>query len=108
MTYSRIDLVVMLKLFHVQFFWIYLALGVPIRFVAARRFRAASTCKTTVSIVVASFASSIFSTWLPIAPILGVGLPLVLLGRTAVGESLLIGVPLVAILVAIQTVLPDE
>src|SRR5438876_10248044 len=58
MTYSRIDWVVMWKLFHVQFFWIYLALGVPIRFVAARRFRAASTCKTTLSIVVASFASS--------------------------------------------------
>ncbi len=107
MTYSRIDWVVMWKLFHVQFFWIYLALGVPIRFVAARRFRAASTCKTTLSIVVASFASSIFSTWLPIAPILGVGLPLGLLGRTAVGESLLIGVPLVAISMGIETAFLD-
>ena len=107
MTYSRIDWVVMWKLFHVQFFWICLALGVPIRFVAARRFRAASTCKTTLSIVVASFASSIFSTWLPIAPILGVGLPLGLLGRTAVGESLLIGVPLVAISMGIETAFLD-
>ena len=106
MTYSRIDWVVMWKLFHVQFFWIYLALGVPIRFVAAG-FRAASTCKTTLSIVVASFASSIFSTWLPIAPILGVGLPLGLLGRTAVGESLLIGVPLVAISMGIETAFLD-
>src|SRR5438874_1452672 len=62
---------------------------------------------TTLSIVVASFASSIFSTWLPIAPILGVGLPLGLLGRTAVGESLLIGVPLVAISMGIETAFLD-
>src|SRR5438128_10538261 len=96
MTYSRIDWVVMWKLFHVQFFWIYLALGVPIRFVAARRFRAASTCKTTLSIVVASFASSIVSTWLPIALLLCVRLPLGLLGRTAICESLLISFTLIA------------
>ena len=70
---SRIDWVVMWKLFHVQFFWIYLALGIPIRFVAVRRFGAASSRKTGVSVVVASFASSVFGTWLPIAPIFGVG-----------------------------------
>ena len=57
--------------------------------------------------MVASFASSVFGTWLPIAPILGVGLRLGFLGRTAVGESVPIGVPLVAISMGIETALLD-
>ena len=107
MTFPSIDWVVMWKLFHNQFFWIYLAFGIPIRFLAVRRFRAASASKTSLSVVVASFAASIFTTWLPIVPILGVGLPLSLIGRTAVGESLLIGVPLVAIAMGIETAFLD-
>lgn len=104
---SRMDWVVMWKLFHVQFFWIYLALGIPIRFVTVRRFGAASSRKTGASVAVASFASSVFGTWLPIATIFGVGLPLGLLGETAVGESRLIGVPLVAISRGIETAFLD-
>lgn len=107
MTASRFDWVVMWKLFHLQFFWIYLTLAIPIRFVTARHFGAASSRKTNLSVVVASFASSLFSTWLPIVPILGVGLPLGLLGRTAVGESTLIGVPLVAISMGIEATFLD-
>jgi hypothetical protein len=107
MTFSRVDWVVMWKLFHDQFFWIYLAVGIPIRFVAARRFGAASTRETSLSVVAASVASSIFSTWLPIVPILGVGLPLGILGKVAVGESLLIGVPLVAVSMGIETAFLD-
>jgi hypothetical protein len=107
MTLQRIDWVVMWKWYHFQFFWIYLVLGIPIRFVAARRFGTAFAPKTTLSVVVASFASSIFSTWLPIAPIFGVGLPLGLLGRAAISESLLIGVPLVAISMGIETAILD-
>ena len=99
----RIDWVVMWKLFHIQFFWVYLALGIPVRFVVIRRFGAASSRKAGLSVVVASFVSSVFGTWLPIAPVFGVGLPLGLLGKTAVGESLLIGVPLVAISMGIET-----
>jgi hypothetical protein len=107
MTFSRIDWVVMWKLFHYQFFCIYLSLGIPIRFVAARTFGAASSRKTSLSVVVASLVSSVFSTWLPIVPILGVGLPLGLLGKAAIGESFLIGVPLVAISMGIETALLD-
>jgi hypothetical protein len=107
MTLQRIDWVVMWKWYHFQFFWIYLVLGIPIRFVAARRFGAAFAPKTSLSVVVASFASSIFSTWLPIAPIFGVGLPLGLLGRAAISESVLIGVPLVAISMGIETAFLD-
>jgi len=104
---SRVDWVVMWRLFHVQFFWIYLALGIPIRFVTARRFGAASVHKTSLSVVVAAFASSISSTWFPIVPILGVGLPFGLFARTAVGESLLIGAPLVVISMGIETAFLD-
>src|SRR5438874_1174332 len=107
MIFSRVDWFVMWKLFHHQFFWIYLALGIPIRFVAARTFGAASARNMTLAVVIASFTSSIFSTWLPIIPILCVGLPLDLLGKVAVGESLLIGVPLVAISLGIETAFLD-
>lgn len=69
MTLSRIDWVVTWKLHHVQFFWIHLALGIPLRFVAARSFRA-STSKTTSSVIVASFVSSVSCTWLPIVPVI--------------------------------------
>lgn len=42
MNLSGVDWVVMWKLYHDQFFWIYLALGIPLRLVAARGFGAAS------------------------------------------------------------------
>lgn len=63
--------------------------------------------KTCFSVVVASFGASVFSTWLPIVPILGVGLPLGLLGKAAIAESLQIGVPLVAISMGVETALLD-
>ena len=47
------------------------------------------------------------STWFPIVPILGVGRSLNFVGRTAVGESFLIGVPLVALSMGIETTLLD-
>jgi hypothetical protein len=107
MTLPTIDWTVMWKLFHYQFFCIYLSIGIPIRFVAARTFGAPSSRKTSLIVVVASLTSSVFSTWLPIVPILGVGLPLGLLEKVAVGESFLIGVPLVAISMGIETALLD-
>jgi hypothetical protein len=105
MTFQRIDWVVMWKLYHVQFFWIYLALGIPLRFVAARRF-GASTSKTTFSAVVASFVSSAFGTWLPIVPVICFAV-LALAGASAVSESLMIGVPVVAVAMGIETVFLD-
>jgi hypothetical protein len=84
-----------------------MALGIPIRFVTVRRLGAASSRKTGVSVVVASFASSVFGAWLPLAPIFGIELPLGLLGKTAVGESVRIAVPLVAISMGIETAFLD-
>jgi hypothetical protein len=105
MTFSRIDWLVMWKLYHVQFFWIYLTVGIPLRFVAARRF-GASTSKTILSVVVASFVSSIFCTWLPIVPII-VCVPLLLVGARTIVESRLISVPVVAVAMGIETVFLD-
>jgi len=104
---SSIDWVILWRLFHYQFFFIYLSLGIPIRFFAARTFGAASLCKKSFSVAVASLVSSVFSTWLPIVPILGVGVPLAYLGKADVGNSFLIGVPLVAISMGIETALLD-
>jgi hypothetical protein len=107
MIVPTIDWVVIWRLFHYQFFFIYLSLGIPIRFLAVRAFGAASLCKKSFSVVVASLVSSVFSTWLPIVPILGVGVPLAYLGKADVGNSFLIGVPLVAISMGIETALLD-
>jgi hypothetical protein len=105
MTLSRVDWVVMWRPFHKQFFWIYLALGIPLRFFTARHFLS-SEGKKSLSVVVATFASSIFITWLPIVPIIS-GVILYLVAGRAVGESLLIGVPLVAVSMGIETTFLD-
>jgi hypothetical protein len=105
MTFSRIDWVVMWKLYHVQFLWIYLALGIPLRVVAARSF-GASTSKTTSSVIVASFVSSVSCTWLPIAPVICCA-AFVLARARAVGESRLISVPVVAVTMGIETAFLD-
>jgi hypothetical protein len=105
MTFSRIDWVVMWKLYHVQFFWMYLALGIQLRFIAARSF-GASTSKTTFSAIGASFVSSVFSTWFPVVPVICGG-ALVLAGARAFGESRVVSVPMVAVAMAIETVFLD-
>jgi hypothetical protein len=106
MTLSRIDWVVMWKLFHYQFFCTHLAIGIPLRLVAARSFGPASASKTSLSVVVTSFASSIFSTWLPVVPVICGGVLAVTVG-VAYGESFLIGVPLVAVSMGIETAFLD-
>ena len=106
MTYSHVDWVVMWRLFHHQFFWIYLALGVPLRLLLVLRFDASSASKKALSVAVAAFASAIVSTWLPIVPIVCVGV-LDLAFGVASGESLLIGAPLVAVSMGIETALAD-
>jgi hypothetical protein len=105
MTFSKIDWVVMWKWYHDQFFLVYLALGIPLRFAAARRFGGSGSRKS-LSVVLASFASSIFSTWLPVIPIICVAALDFAAGDSA-GESLLVGVPLVAFSMGIETALLD-
>src|ERR1700676_5195261 len=105
MTFSKIDWVVMWKWYHDQFFLTYLALGIPLRLAAARRFGGSGSRKR-LSVVITSFASAIFSTWLPIIPIISVA-ALDFAAGDSVGESLLFGVPLVAFSMAIETALLD-
>jgi hypothetical protein len=66
----------------------------------------ASITKTTFSVVVASFVSSVFCTGLPIVPVICCA-ALVLAGATAVGESRLISVPVVAVAMGTETLFPD-
>ena len=106
MTVSTVDWIVMWKLFQYQFFGIYLALGIPIRFVGIRHSGAVSAGRTSLSIVVASLASASFSTWLPVLPMICV-VVLDLAAGHSIGNSLLIGVPLVAISMGIETAFLD-
>jgi len=102
MAYSKIDWVVIWKLFHYQFCWIYLALGVPIRLILVRHFKTASVGKTILYVVVSSAISSLASTWFPVIPILAGALLTFVAGHSA-GESLVISAPLVGVSLGIET-----
>lgn len=110
MAVSRIDWVVMWKLYHYQFFWIYLALGVPLRLILAGGFKPVLANKTSLYASVSSLASSLLSTWFPIVPIISGAVLMAAAGDLAgqaAGESLLFGVPLVAVSMAIETAFVD-
>jgi hypothetical protein len=106
MIFSGIDWVVMWRLFHHLFFWIYLALGIPLRAVVARRFGAAGTGKTSPFALAASVASAAFNTWFPILPVACV-IALDSVEGDAAGQSFFIGVPLVAVAMATEGALVD-
>jgi hypothetical protein len=106
MIVSKIDWTVMWKLFHYQFCWIYLIVGVPIRLFVARRVKAVSLGKASVYAIAASSLSSLLSTWLPVMPLVGGALLISATGQAAI-ESTLISVPIVAVLMGIETALFD-
>jgi len=58
---STIDWVVMWNLFHYQFWWICLGVGVPIRFLLARRVKTISTSKAASYGVASSIVASILN-----------------------------------------------
>ena len=103
---SRIIWVVMWKLFHYQFWWIYLCVGVPIRLFLARRLKTVSLGKAGFYAIASSLAASILSTWFPIIPLAG-GAILVNIAGYAASESTLITVPMVAVLMGLETALVD-
>jgi hypothetical protein len=110
MTATRIDWVVMWKLFHNHFFWIYVTLGIPLRLILVRRLKVAPASKTTLYVFLSSFTSSLLCTWFPIIPIISGAVLILIVGDAAghaAGESLLIGVPLVAFSMAIETAVVD-
>jgi hypothetical protein len=111
MTVPKIDWVVMWKSFHYQFFWVYATIGIPLRFVlVVRRFKMAPSRKKSLYLMLSSFASSLLCTWFPIVPIIFGGVLIFAAGDAAghaVGESLLIGAPLVAVSMGIETTISD-
>src|SRR5690348_126349 len=103
MNYSGINWLVAWKLFHYEFFWIHLSLGVPIRLVfAGRRFKTASVRKRILYVAFSSVTSSLVSTWFPIIPLIGGTLLTVVAGQS-VGESFVIGAPLIGVLLGVET-----
>ena len=110
MTVPKIDWVVMWKLFHFQFFWIYATLGVLLRVVLMRSFKMVQSRQTRLYIGMSSFASSLLCTWFPVFPIILVGMLMLAVrdarGR-AIGESLLISGPLVVVSIGMETAIVD-
>jgi hypothetical protein len=104
MTFSGVDWTILWKLYHYQFFWLYLTIGIPLRFVVARRFGTASIGKTNLRATIASFASSVLNTWVPIVPIAAA---LVVAQVDGGGSSVGAGVPLVALSMAAEGALLD-
>ena len=106
MTLSKIDWVVMWKLFHYQFCWVYLSLGVLIRLVFAARVKTVSLGKTILFAVASSSVASLVSTWFPVVPIIGGAIVIFVVGHGA-GEFILISVPIVAVSLGIETAFVD-
>ena len=110
MTVPRIDWTVLWKLFQYHFFWIYAAIGIPLRFALVWRFKAAPAVNAGLYVVMSSFASSALCTWFPIVPITCRAALILIAGEAAgnaAGESIFIGVPLGAASMGIETALLD-
>jgi hypothetical protein len=103
---SRIDGVVMWKLFHYQFWWTCLGVGVPIRFLLARRVKTSSTSKAASYGVASSIVASILTTWFPVIPLAGGAILISIAGHAAI-ESTPTTVPMVAVLMGVETALLD-
>jgi hypothetical protein len=102
MTYWTIDWLIRWKWYHYQFFWLFLAIGVPLRVFAARHF-GTSASRSRLSAVVVSVASSLAGVWVPIVPAVCIAL----CQWIGLRDSLLIGLPLVAVAMAVQTAFVD-
>jgi hypothetical protein len=102
---SKIDWTVMWKLFHYQFCWIYLTVGVPIRLFVARRLKNVSLGKAGFYAIASSLVASLLSTWFPILPLVGGAILFSVAGHAA--ESTLISVPIIAAFMGIETAVAD-
>jgi hypothetical protein len=103
---SRIIWAVMWKLFHYQFWVIYLCVGVPIRLFLAQRLKTVSLGKAGVYAIASGIVASFLSAWFPIIPLAG-GAIVVNTAGYAASESTLITVPMVALLMGLETALVD-
>ncbi|MFZ3343219.1 MAG: hypothetical protein WA213_20240 [Terriglobales bacterium] len=103
---SKIIWVIVWKLFHHQFWWIYLCAGVPIRLLLVRRLKTVSLGIAGFYAMASSLVASFLSTWFPIIPLAG-GAILINIAGDAAGESTLVTVPMVAVLMGLETALID-
>ncbi len=106
MIVSRIVWAVVWKLFHYQFWWIYLCVGVPIRFFLARWLKAVPVGKASLYAIASSLVASLLSTWFPVVPLAGSAI-LILVAGYAASESILISVPIVAVSMGVETALVE-
>ena len=102
---SKIDWTVMWKLFHYQFCWIYLIVGVPVRLFVARRLKNISLGKAGFYAIASSLVASLLSIWFPILPLVGGAILFSVAGHAA--ESTLISVPIIAVFMGIETAVAD-
>jgi hypothetical protein len=103
---SKIDWTIMWKFFHHQFFWIYLSVGVLMRLFLARRLKTVSLGKAVFYAIASSLLASFLSTWFPVIPLAG-GAILVNIAGYRASESTLITVPMVAVLMGLESALAE-
>jgi hypothetical protein len=106
MSESKITWVIMWKFFHYQFWWIYLGIGVPMRLFLARRLKTVSLGKAVLYATTSSLLASFLSTWFPVIPLAG-GAILINTAGYAASESTLITVPMVAVLMGLESALVE-
>jgi hypothetical protein len=106
MIVSKIDWTILWKFFHYQFCWIYLSVGILMRLFLARRLKTVSLGKAGFYAITSSLLASFLSTWFPVIPLAG-GAILVNLAGYPASESTLITVPMVAVLMGLESALVE-
>jgi hypothetical protein len=101
MIFSGVDWTILWKLHHVLFFWIYFAVGIPMKALLGWRVGVGSAARTSGFATLASVISSAFNTWFPILPLFCA----VILIRHASDGNL--SVPLVAVTMGAEAALLD-
>ena len=95
---------VMWKLFHHQFWWICLVVGVPIRFLLARWGKTTSATKAGSYAIASSIVASALSTWFPVIPLAG---GVILVNLFSRESNPAYPVPMVALFMGVETALLD-
>ncbi len=104
MKYSSIDWLVTWKLFHYEFFWIYLSLGIPIRLILAGHLKIVLRKKRIFYLAASNLVLSLANTWFPIIPVIAGSL--LLIGHPN-GQSLVISGALVGVSLGLQALVID-
>ena len=104
MIFSGVDWTILWKLHHLLFFWIYFAVGIPIKALLGWRVGVGSAARTRGFATLASAVPAALNTWFPILPLCCAFILISLPGHSTDAN---LSVPLVAVTMGAQAALLD-